>query len=220
MAGVRRRHRRPRQPPQRQAHRPGAGGVEQAAGPQDRRIRGGQRRRHQLQRLHAAQGFYSGSLATDRPWLRATSITIASDPSRARRPRHLAVSASERQTWPCRGLSPRHRFPGPASRWRCSTVTRDNPSPPASPASRPCSPASARSRMSHDGRPSRARPRARLRGGARPRVAGCSRRRCPSRSRCADRTLPAEGRSIACRRRQAALLAIYDQIATSVGEAA
>src|SRR5208337_731168 len=61
------------------------------------------------------------------------------------------------------------------------------------------------SRMSHDGRPSGARPRARLRGGARPRVAGCSRRRRPSRSRCADRTLPAKGRRIACRRRQAAL---------------
>ena len=67
MAGLRRRHRRPRQPPQRQAHRSGADGVEQAAGPQDRRLRGGQRRRHQLQRLHAAQGVLLGSLATDRP---------------------------------------------------------------------------------------------------------------------------------------------------------
>ena len=60
-------------------------------------------------------------------------------------------------------------------------------------------------RLPRHGRPSRARVRALQRGRTRPRVASGSRRRRPSRSRCADRTLPAKGRSIACRRRQAAL---------------
>ena len=59
MARFRRRHRRPRQRPQRQAHRSGADGVEGAAGPQDRRLRRGPRRRHQLQRLHLRKVFYS-----------------------------------------------------------------------------------------------------------------------------------------------------------------
>src|SRR5277367_3133373 len=67
MAGLRRRDRRPRQRPQRQADRPGAAGAETTAAPQDHRLRGGPCRRHRLQRLHPAQSVLLGSLATDRP---------------------------------------------------------------------------------------------------------------------------------------------------------
>ena len=74
MAGLRRRDRRPRQRPQRQAHRPGATGAETTAAPQDHRLRGGPCRRHQFQRLHAAQGVLLGSLATDRPSAAGASV--------------------------------------------------------------------------------------------------------------------------------------------------
>ena len=67
MARLRRRDRRARQRAQRQAHRSGARGAEGAAGSQDRRLRGGPRRRHKLQRLHLAQGVLLGPLAADRP---------------------------------------------------------------------------------------------------------------------------------------------------------
>src|SRR5277367_5443082 len=67
MAGLRRRDRRPRQRPQRQADRPGAAGAETTAAPQDHRLRGGPCRRHQFQRLHPAQSVLLGSLAIDRP---------------------------------------------------------------------------------------------------------------------------------------------------------
>ena len=95
-------------------------------------------------------------------------------------------------------------FPRRASPWR----------------STPCSPVSRATSLPRHGRPSRARVRALLRGRTRPRVASGSRRRRPSRSRCADRTLPAKGRSIAVVVVRLPSLAIYDQIATSVGEAA
>ena len=40
--------------------------LKDSAGPQDRRLRGGQRRRHLLQRLHVAQGVLHRALAADR----------------------------------------------------------------------------------------------------------------------------------------------------------
>src|SRR5208283_4464198 len=108
--------------------------------------------------------------------------------------RHLAARSApaERQTWSCRRLSSRHPFPAPQTDGAAQSGLSRSTLPPPSlrlGIRRLARRSRRESRMSHDGRPSRARPRARLRG----------------RSRCADRTLPAKGRRIACRRRQAAL---------------
>src|SRR5277367_2984723 len=90
--------------------------------------------------------------------------------------RHFAARSApaERQTWPRGRLSRRHPFPAPQAHGAAQSGLSRSALPPPS-----------------------------LRPGVR-RVASGSRRRRPSRCRCADRTLPAKGRAIACRRRQAA----------------
>src|SRR5271157_3054522 len=124
--------------------------------------------------------------------------------------RRLATRSApaERQTWPCRRLPSRHPFPAPQAHGAAQSGLSRSTLPP--PSLRPGVRRLARrprraTSLPRHGRDSRARVRALLRGRTRPRAASGSRRRRPSRSRCADRALPAKGRRIACRRRQAAL---------------
>src|ERR1700734_2964259 len=124
--------------------------------------------------------------------------------------RHLAARSApaKRQTWPCRRLSSCHPFPAPQAHGAAQSGLSRSTLPPPS-LRHGVRRLARRSRratsLPHHGRDSRARVRPLLRGRTRPRVASGSRRRRPSRPRCADRTLPAKGRPIACRRRQAAL---------------
>ena len=155
----------------------------------------------------------------------SASMTIGWNAFRARRPSSScgAVAPSRTASMAMSSTIATSSMPCAASRWRCSISSIANSSSPAEPTpwrSRPCSPARRETRLPRDGRPSRARPRTRLRGRTRHRVAGCSRRRRPSRSRGADRTLPAKDAALPVVVVRLPSLAIYDQIATSVGEAA
>src|ERR1700734_1708088 len=124
--------------------------------------------------------------------------------------RHLAARSApaKRQTWPCRRLSSCHPFPAPQAHGAAQSGLSRSTLPPPS-LRHGVRPLARRSRratsLPHHGRDSRARVRPLLRGRTRPRVASGSRRRRPSRPRCADRTLPAKGRRIARRRRHAAI---------------
>ena len=169
MARLCRRDRLARQRARRQAHRPGARGAEGAAGPQDRELRGGSRRRDELQRLHVAQGVLFRSFAADRPEAARASVRrsarmlsgIDADSHPAAR-----EARPQRQTRPCRRLPACDPLPAPKA---------DGAPQPRLP--RPVVPAAGvrpdvrraaggfkrKGRLSRHGRDSRARARTRLR---------------------------------------------------------
>src|ERR1700678_3552601 len=137
-------------------------------------------------------------------------MTIGSHAFRARRPSSPcgAVGPSQTANMAMSSTIVMSSIPCAASPWRCSIwfiAINSSPAEPSPWRSTPCSPVSASDQLAAPWSDSRARVRPLLRGRTRPRVASGSRRRRPSRPRCADRTLPAKGRPIACRRRQAAL---------------
>ena len=90
--------------------------LQASAGPAHLRLRGGQRPRHLLGRLHAAQGVLHRALAPDRPSAAGAPLRRSARPVHRRHPAHDAAARARpchRQARPGRRLSACHPFAAP-----------------------------------------------------------------------------------------------------------